>query len=561
MEVDSLLLLAVVLNFTVLTSTCFPGSTSLLGSSCSTCATNATCLLNHSCSTDHSKDSQLPECSRMSRRTGVAKPTFTSTTTIYDCPLNKHCTSRTELNDSYQFIKVSSVRGRYIPENASHFALDVIWDWFQHDLDSIHLIKGYELRVKKDRALIKCLCILDTNIRNISLGVEDAFKYDSAPNQKLELSLATFPFDGDWEPYVFTETYSISWPKLCNGSNVCLPQLPLAPSLETNYIKKELKISWTATSPEGVYYVELRNTPHNETITIFVNGSSCVMVSGLPFLDSWSVRVQSYATCSGLSTYFSGISHTIGCGPWSLYYYVTESTVPLTLSTTSLPNRQPSQNFSLVVSIVIGLFFVVIVSAAATIIFFYLWRINSTQHTTSDDERSIMPMYSPFPKAPAKVEAQKPAKVEALVLYSLGTPTHERIEIEKYVVGFLKQQHFKVISCNDHTEKTIVQWVEENARRAHAVFIICNKQFGLDWKMNTRPQLVNSLEMIVASAVGQNHIKKYATILLRPEDEKYIPDNLYFKGMKSFVIGSKASCDEKANLASFVKFNSAIPCN
>ena len=41
-----------------------------------------------------------------------------------------------------------------------------------------------------------------------------------------------------------------------------------------------------------------------------------------------------------------------------------------------------------------------------------------------------------------------------------------------------------------------MQWVEENARLAHAVFVICNKQFGLDWKMELRPQLVNSLEMI-----------------------------------------------------------------
>ena len=81
----------------------------------------------------------------------------------------------------------------------------------------------------------------------------------------------------------------------------------------------------------------------------------------------------------------------------------------------------------------------------------------------------------------------KPVRVDAFVLYSFSTPTHEKIEIEKYIVGFLKLQHFKVISCNDHTEKTIMQWVEENARLAHVVFI-CLQQaifLGLENEFKT----------------------------------------------------------------------------
>ena len=58
--------------------------------------------------------------------------------------------------------------------------------------------------------------------------------------------------------------------------------------------------------------------------------------------------------------------------------------------------------------------------------------------------------------------------------------------------------------------------------------------------------------------MGQSKIKKYATILLQSGDEKYIPDNLYFKGVKSFVVGNCASYEGR-NMASYIKFNSAIP--
>ena len=64
--------------------------------------------------------------------------------------------------------------------------------------------------------------------------------------------------------------------------------------------------------------------------------------------------------------------------------------------------------------------------------------------------------------------------------------------------------------------------------------------------------------MIVASAVGQNKIKKYATVLLRPGDDKYIPDNLYFRGMKSFLMGSHATREEKTSYTSFIKLNSSM---
>ncbi len=547
------LFVLVVLNLADLSQValaCSSGSTCHLDYSCTSCSPNATCIINRSCSKDYSKDSQLLECSKLSRSKGIsASPTVSSTNTIYGCPYNKHCVGRKELNST--FIKVQSLKWREKPVNASHFALDVQWDWNPHDLGYIHVIDGYELRVKKNNTLIKCLCIREPSLFNISLGVEDAFGYDSTANRNLSLSLATFPF-GFWAPGEYTKENSSRWPLECSGSDACLPQLPLAPLSSVSYSTEELTVSWTETSPNDLYYVKLDSISHNETVNIFVNGSTCISVGGLPSAGSWSVRVQGYSPCAGLSSYFSNKNNPIGCGRWSAFSQPLEMTSS-TFSTSFLGNPKYNRDSSLIASLVVGVFSVAVLATTGIIIIMYLWRISNKRKSTAIFAELDGPgVVSPY--------HNKPAKVEALVLYSLGTPTHEKIEIETYIVGFLKRQDLNVISCNDHTEKTIVQWVEENARLAHAVFIICNKQFGLDWKMNSRTQLINSLEMIVASAVGQNRFKKFATILLRPEDDEYVPDNLYFKGIKSFVLGSRASCDEKENLLNFIKCNSATPC-
>ena len=530
----------------------------------SNCSTNSSCLLGPSCSSDHSTRSQLAECPTESTSSIGGTPSYNEYN-ISKCTPFKHCADRMELNWSNR-AKVQKVGGIVRPVNVSHFTLDVYWDWYTYDFKKAQgRLVGYELRILNgSRTTIRCLCIREPGRFNISLALEDALEYKSS-NPIMTIELSTFPYDGDWLRKDYTEKTEMIWPDECSGSEVCFSRLPLAPILSTPLMwtsldtsGSELALAWTALPHIDTFYVNLENDVFNETLTFIINGSNNVKIGGLSPRKNWSVRIQGYSPCSGLAAYYSGKGTNIGCGDWSQREYIR---LPGTTSTPSISSSwsegfipQPSSQLFLEVILPVALLVLLtalVVSVVAALCQYYWRNANKPVGAYKDIQNPVMPMNVIF--------TNRLPKLDALVLYSLSTPTHEKIEIEKYVVGFLKQQHFKVISCNDHTEKTIVQWVEENARLAHAVFVICNKQFGLDWKMELRPQLVNSLEMIVASAVGQNKIKKYATILLQSGDEKYIPDNLYFKGMKSFVVGSGAYMDEKANLASFIKFNSAIP--
>jgi len=523
----------------------------------SNCSANTSCHLGQSCSSDHSTSSQLAECPTESRSSRGTTPSYNEYN-ISRCTARRHCASRTNLDAALKF-KVKEVTGIVRPVNVSHFTLDVHWNWFPSDLSRTQgKLEGFELRILNNSNSVVCLCIREPSITNISLALEDALEYKSS-NPSMAIKLSTFPYDGDWLSNEYTQEETMNWPKECSGSHVCLPKLPSAPRVLNTPLMwtglgadgSELALAWTPLPNIDIFYVNLENPAFNETLTYFVNGSYSVKLRGIPPRESWTVRIQGYSPCSGLSGYYSGRSTNIGCGVWSQREYIR---LPGTTSTPSISSGSiPPAKSQILLGVTLAfalpvLLATVMVSVAVCLCY---WKSTTKPGSVYKDiENPVLAMNVIF---------TKPPKLDALVLYSLSTPTHEKIEIEKYVVGFLKQQHFKVISCNDHTEKTIVQWVEENARLAHVVFVVCNKQFGLDWKMDLRPQLVNSLEMIVASAVGQNKIKKYATILLRPGDEKYIPDNLYFKGMKSFVVGSGSSRDEKANFASFIKFNSAIP--
>lgn len=147
-------------------------------------------------------------------------------------------------------------------------------------------------------------------------------------------------------------------------------------------------------------------------------------------------------------------------------------------------------------------------------------------------------------------------KPDVLVLYSLKTPKSEQELIERCVVARLKQR-YHVNSCNDHTEKTIMQWVEEQARYAHSVLIICNKSFHAEWNSGHRGPLLNSLVAIINSAVSHDNISKYATVLLTSGSDQYVPDNLYIEGMTRFVVEMEG---EDADMEDFLKQNSKIQC-
>jgi hypothetical protein len=295
-------------------------------------------------------------------------------------------------------------------------------------------------------------------------------------------------------------------------------------------------------------------------------GSQQVTVTGLNSSELYTVWVQGYSHCAGSSSFvLGGFTEDIGCGLIS--GRVMESadltgtpSDPTTLSdpttitiTTRIPPL-PQHNswlIPLILTVVTVLLLIVFTPLLIGVVLYRCYRGSSRYSTTiiHEDDWS-MGMDGGYKKFKVKPDV--------LVLYSLKTPKYEQEMIERCLVARLKQ-HYHVNSCNDHTEKTIMQWVEEQARLAHSVLIVCNESFHSEWNSVHRGPLLNSLMAIVNSAVSHDNIGKYATVLLKSGPDEYIPDNLYIKGMTKFYVGVEEDEDtDIADIFHFLKQNSKI---
>ena len=129
-----------------------------------TCSTSqdASCLLNHTCSSDHSIDSQQLNCSREITSINKTASSY-AMYNITECPSggSKHCANRANEADEDQFV-VKDVTAQVMPVNVSHFSVTVNWEWYDYDYNrSINKLEGYELRLLKGSAMVKCLCITE----------------------------------------------------------------------------------------------------------------------------------------------------------------------------------------------------------------------------------------------------------------------------------------------------------------------------------------------------------------------------------------------------------------
>ena len=81
---------------------------------------------------------------------------------------------------------------------------------------------------------------------------------------------------------------------------------------------------------------------YDETVTVFVNGSNYVKISGLFPNSGWSVQVQGYSPCSGIASFYSGGSNRIGCGDWSKLKVAEDFLDPKTSTSFLTSSSQPS---------------------------------------------------------------------------------------------------------------------------------------------------------------------------------------------------------------------------
>lgn len=536
-----------------------------------TCSTNgdqnSTCHRSGLCYEEHSIPEQLDKCKH--KQVHINKTVSFSGYNITECERGRTGFDRCNaVGVNLKAYLVRSLPYAVVPLDAKHFSMNVSWTWFEEDFKRAHSqLVGYELwvsrsdRLSRNKKTVKCLCIWEPDLRSVSLGYDPVLQYKASSfnmEANMEVRLFTLPYEEKWHYRQYSSPNETTWPITCknydigNGTTFCPVRLPSVPtgvkvlSRLSADVTKELDVSWVSESaghPPEIYYTTVLDDLNNVTLRFVVNRSRHIKISGLRVGTNYSVQVQGYSMCSGISSFYSGFSSEIGCGTWS--ELMNESfQVPITVSPTGSTRYPPSHDHHVIfisstitmAVLILAILLVVILSVSI-----FLYRKWYSMRIRMD---------------PSSIHLVDPLrKLDALVLYSQSTPTLEKIEIEQYVVSFLKHARFKVLSCNDHTERTIVQWVEENARSAHTVFIVCNKHFCKEWTMQFRTPLLNSLEMIITSAVGQKSIEKYATVLLRPSDEQYIPNHLYLKGMRSFVVGARATPRNREEFIGFIKMH------
>ena len=525
-----------------------------------TCSTtgefNSSCHLSGSCYKEHPTQDQVKKC----KNKEVANPidsflgyNITECDAIHTgfdrCPARKAGAIRSLVQ--------SNISYTVIPLDVRHFSMDIRWSWFDSDIKSAQeQLVGYELRIQRPPETVKCLCIWEPDLRNVSLGFDHRLQYSSS-SPDMKIKIFNLPFREEWsEDFASTSTEGILWPTTCSDYKVadkttfCPVHLPVPPtlinaqSLPSANNTKELNVSWVSESPTPeTYYIRVFNDLDNAIFDFNVKGSQSIKITGLHISTNYSVQVQGYSQCSGLSSFYSNFMSEVGCGTFSELLNESLQEFRIPDYSTGIPRGISHNNMYIIIitsvisSLILAILIVILLSVS---IIYYCIRPRKQSDGCPDQLASYV---------------IKPEKLDALVLYAQDTPIKQQIEIESNVVGLLKQNGLNVLSCNDHTEKTVMQWVEENTRLAGTVLIVCSKQFYKEWgDMQHRTAFINSLEMIVASAVGVNCIKKYATVLLMASDRQYIPNHQYLKGMKSFVVGPKATRN-RAEFISFVQRN------
>lgn len=540
------------------TVSCQPGA-ELEGpaSPSSSCNRSASCLINHPPNQEQTQCQQeynynepstnppyIEECPR-----GTFVPFFFCSNSSTDHILTE-----------YQYFKIASVNPKVFSLDPQHFGVNVSWNYPDRE-GAINMprlgrrLSGYEVRVYQNDTVVQCWCVREPSVSSLILGTNLTLQYTISTRLKLEVR--TLPFDRRQDDFIYLTSQTVDWSSTCNAimhtPASCSPP-PYGPPQHVRVDSRsaqQLQVLWSHPTqppapPPQLYYVY--GYSERQNFSLLANGTLNITISDLDQYQNYSIRVQAYSHCSGLSYFFSGLGQEVGCGqlsaaavpavavtsgPTSAAFpsTTTDHTVPI--SQPPIPPAHKTSPHPLLSLILVAPVIVVIAGLLGFVVYFCI------------HEKKVEP-----PRG--NIEPDK--EPDILVLYSLLTPLSEQILIQSYVVTTLKQQ-FMVRSCDDHTEKTFVQWVEEQARLARLILIVCNKSFYADWTSSRRSPLVNSLETIVTSAVSRGNISKYAVVILEKGGEKYIPENLYLKSMDKFYMGKNVGNKDLDKILHFMKNN------
>lgn len=530
---------------------------------------SSSCSVSDSCVSEHPPSDEQQHCHDLYMYRGpkaARMPNY-----VQECPrlgeyyLRCNETVHHTPEDNLYFL-MDSVSSELFSLDPRHFAMNVSWYYPDYGNAVSQGLRGYEVRIRSGTSFIGCWCLLNHSVFNIELGLDLSLEYNLSSPMKIEV--LTLPFDGiNYRDDYYLVRQSRPWPPSCHAHGVmhnynsCFPPIYDSPqdiTIHSSLVNstKELVVSWSHPSLSHLYYVYGVSENHN--FSLVVNGTQLVTVTGLNSSEKYSVTVQGYSQCSGASFGLSVIS----CG--TISDPVNESalnhatsvfsptsfpstSVPFTSTITTTPPKSPLVHFLIPAMMLILLLVLVpiFILTSCVIYWHYCRHAKPITDIMADVPSGYVHLYP------------KPFLAEVLVLYSLKTPQAEQVLIEQTLVAFLKQ-HYIVNSCNDHTEKTIMQWVEEQARHAHSVLVICNKSFYEEWESPQCTPLINSLKMIIESSVALGKSNKFATVLLKHSSDQYIPNNLYLQGMRKFLINVDNKMANLDGIFAFLRNNSNI---
>ena len=546
----------------VLSVSCQPGS-----------ELEASCVesRNGSCALDHSPELEGLQCLEMYEH--PSSPPSPPSINITQCEPSgtdnfKHCPAFTShtIQEAQYFLVERDLTPVVTSLDPEHFAVNLRWNHSVRagalNLPEGKRLVGYEVRLKRgENDVLQCWCIWETNVSNIMLGLDHSLSY--LPSLYLNFEFRSLPFSTLGDRY-YDRTASVDWPSTCNARGVsrstdtCPPPLysnPRSVEVESELSNgvKELRVSWLhpAMSPASLYYVYITSELHN--FSMLANGTRQVTISDLSPDVLYTVQVQAYAACTGLSALISEAGQAIGCG--ALSEAIMES--PLvsttgtieatgtTVATTNIPPTSPdvlataSTKHGHVLVPLLSTLFVAIFLLITGVLIFLVVYYKCRKH----DEKLIRP--EDVPEAPYP-------HIRVLVLYSTSSPQDEQILIQYTVVGRLRCE-FTVTSLNDHTEKSLMDWLESQIRQSHCTLIVCNKTFHSEWVSPHGSRFVNALKTIVEFSVSDGSIDRFATVLLEKDHKRFVPDYLYLRHMKRFIVEEDATDDEVEKLLDFVK--------
>ena len=319
-----------------------------------------------------------------------------------------------------------------------------------------------------------------------------------------------------------------------------------------------ISISWdyeTDYPYPSAFYVSLFDPPDYTFSKSFtaVNSTSVEITIPVGLVDMpFSVRIRPFYECSGLANGKKD-NHNIGCGK---HYYrrdvlvmglpncptaptITVTLLPSTTDSLSDSTDQmastastaalatgvtaPSQNLIIGISVACGTS-VTILLALSIAMFVTVYRCRrrpkpdwtSPNQPTFDREHSVFVAYMPHDAAEEAIQTC-------------------------VVAPLLHQCHFMVVTAGRKVRGNMVEWVEEQGRKASSVLFVVTEDFQCAWDSTlTKSQFIEAVRRLITSSVAQGRLEdKYAIVVLDESSKRFIPASNYLRNLNTYVLGDQ----------------------